>query len=241
MERMQKRIVDHLRCCRAVWFDNHSVDFPYSLRGTGFLVRIGQQDIFVTAKHVLKDFRVSDIRVQFYHRARQFLPLESGFELVAVADDEMGEDWNDLAVFRLSTGHYRDRQFEGQCPFIMNEDTVESDLAPDSNLVVAGFPACRNFINYGPKEITLQANFVGARVLGPSLIDGCTEIRFNQLNELESMDGFSGSPVFTITEDAPPHSIRFAGMMLRSTRRSGVGHMLRPNIVWTALQACVMA
>jgi len=67
-----------------------------------------------------------------------------------------------------------------------------------------------------------------ADYLGPDeTIDRVHRLRFRNLDPLDDLDGLSGAPVFQVKTGRGKYStVALAGMLLRGTRASMIGHFL---------------
>ena len=155
--------------------------------------------------------------------------------------DQFDTDWSDIAVLALDEGKYGDNAFREEGPFVLAEDTIERSFDPGKHLVLRGFPSSTNNIDYEASSITLAGTSFGARIVGPSPMDHCIEISFNDLSGCDTLDGISGSAVFSLDKIDPPYKVNFAGMMLRGTKMSGIGHMLSGETVLKILTAAIAA
>jgi hypothetical protein len=230
----QKRLFDVIRASRPVLFRNYIEGYEYSLTGTSFLCEFESDQFIVTAKHVLSGFDPESICIPFHYESREFLPYTC--VCTPAGNDPEEVDRFDIAVLPIAK-NFNDTDLLGQGPFRLSLETIDQALEPGTHLVLRGFPDSTNKIDYEQQSITLEGTAFGATILGRSIIKGCIEIAFNDLTECRSINGLSGSPVFSIDTLAPPYHVRLAGMLLRGTKSSGRGHMLHPRSILAMLKA----
>jgi hypothetical protein len=59
--------------------------------------------------------------------------------------------------------------------------------------------------------------------------------KFSDLSQIDNPNGMSGSPVFKIKETKQGVDYWFAGVILRSTKLSGIAHFIECGVVYDAL------
>lgn len=224
----EKRLYDVIRTSRPVLFRNYVEGYEYSLTGTSFLCTFEGDQFIVTAKHVLSGFDQEAICIPFHYESREFIPYTCVCTPISTDPEEV--DRFDIAVLPIARA-LDETELRGQGPFRLSIDTIDQTLEPGTHLVLRGFPDSTNKIDYEQQAITLEGTAFGATIVGQSIIKGCTEIAFNDLSECRSINGLSGSPVFSINSLTPPYHVRVAGMLLRGTKSSGRGHMLNAGII----------
>lgn len=230
----QKRLFDVIRASRPVLFRNYFEGYEYSLSGTSFLCEFESNQFIVTAKHVLDGFDPEAICIPFHYESREFLPYTC--VCTPVSSDPEEVDKFDIAVLPIAQ-NFDETDLSGQGPFRLTVDTIEQTMEPGTHLVLRGFPDGTNKIDYDKNTIIREGTAFGATIVGPSIINGCTEIAFNDLSECHSINGLSGSPVFSINSLIPPYKVRLAGMLLRGTKSSSRGHMLNARLVLGMIKA----
>jgi len=230
----QKRLYDVIRASRPVLFRNYVEGYEYSLTGTSFLCEFEGNQFIVTAKHVLSGFDLETICIPFHYESREFLPYTC--VCTPVGNDSEEIDKFDIAVLPIAQS-FDETDLFGQGPFHLSLETLDQALEPGTHLVLRGFPGGTNKIDYEQQAITLEGTAFGATIVGPSIINGCTEIEFNDLSECHCINGLSGSPVFSINSLVPPYKVRIAGMLLRGTKTSSRGHMLNARSILGMIKA----
>ena len=234
---MKQRMIDVLRCSRSILFENESPDFAYSMRGTGFACRLGETDLFVTARHVIDGFPLESLCIPFHYGSREFLPYSLRMSILRRDPDDT--DWTDIAILALNKDQYKDQAFNGDLPFMLKQDSLDTTLSQGTNLVLRGFPSSSNNIDYDNDVISLAGTSFGAKIAGPSSMKHCTKIIFNDLSKCKTLDGTSGAPVFSFDKPDPPYQMKLAGMMLRGTKESGLGHMLNADSIHQMIQRAI--
>ena len=67
----------------------------------------------------------------------------------------------------------------------------------------------------------------------------CHQMRFRDLSHCTDLDGLSGAAVFWVS-DAEPRVQCFAGVAVRATRSSGIGHFVHGSVVVAALEKALI-
>jgi hypothetical protein len=93
------------------------------------------------------------------------------------------------------------------------------------HLMMRGFPHDCSYINYDDAVLHEQAVILEADFVGPSPMNHCYEIRFRDLSHCSDLDRLSGSPVFWVSDEEPRLHC-FAGVAVRATYSSGIGHLV---------------
>jgi hypothetical protein len=101
--------------------------------------------------------------------------------------------------------------------------------------IMRGFPHDRSYVDYDEAVLREQAAIVEADFAGPSPMRFCHQMKFRDLSHFTDLDGLSGSPVFWVS-DAEPRAHCFAGVAIRATYSSGIGHFVHGSVVVAALE-----
>jgi hypothetical protein len=242
------RIKDMLNCSRRMFFENAVEGYEYSGRGTCFLCRYRGNDFAVTARHIIKDFDAGAIRVLYYETAREFVPHNAQVTIGTDEDDRSeDDDWRDLAIFPLERSLYTDKQFADQPPYPI--PSLEHVWRPGmaGRFITRGYLNKPSHIDYDAKVLRQQPVILEADYAGPSTMKLCHKMRFRDLSHCagfdepkNSLDGLSGAPVFWVSETAP-RDHRFAGVAVRATHSSGIGHFVDGSVVLAALEKVLAA
>lgn len=237
------RIKDMLNCSRRMFFENAVEGYEYSGRGTGFLCRYQGYDFVVTAGHVVKGFEADSIRVLYCETARDFVPHNAHVAIRADADDRSeDDDWRDLAIFPLERSLYADEQFADQQPYPIPASDYIWRPGMVGHFITRGYLNQPSPVDYDAKVLRQQPVILEADYTGPSPMKLCHEMRFRDLSHCavfddpeNKLDGMSGAPVFWLGE-TEPRNHRFAGVAVRATYSSGIGHFVHGSVVLAALE-----
>lgn len=226
------RIIDMLNSSRQMMFENSVEGFEYSARGTGFLCRYLKHDFAITAHHVVRGFVADSIRILFHQAAREFVPYNA--QLTIKIPDIEDPDWADLAVFPLEQTLYEDRAFGAELPYVIPDRSAFWQPNMSGHFIMRGFPHDLNAINYDTAGIRQQAILVEADYVRPSPMVHCSEIRFRDVSMCTTLDGLSGTPVFWLGQTLPREH-RLAGLVLRASHGSKIGHFVSAEIILAVL------
>jgi hypothetical protein len=214
-----------LKCARPVLFSNADPDFPYSARGTAFVVTYLERHYVVTAKHVLRGFEPGQVRIQTHPEANQFVPLVARYQFPA--DDAIDTDQFDVVVWEV------DRAFTAdQCGDYPPYDLHHFDVWPinpgASPYLYRGYLTEHRRIDYAAREYGLDSVSGEARYVGRSgyrCIHAADLLRVDQW--VQSLDGLSGSPIFQVSMQEERYaSAVFAGMLIRGAREANRVHFV---------------
>lgn len=222
-----------------MFFENVVEGYEYSGRGTCFLCRYGAHDFIVALKHVVNGFEPDSIRVLFHQAAREFVPYNG--QITINPDDDGGstdDDWRQVMLYPLERSLYRDEQFAEQRPYeILSPRHLWRPGMP-GRLTMRGFPHERSYVNYDDGVLHEQPVIVEADYAGPSPMKLCHEMKFRDLSHCGDLDGFSGVPLFWFS-DAEPRVQCFAGVAIRATHSSGIGHFIHGSVVVAAVEKAI--
>ncbi len=226
------RIIDMLNSSRRMMFENSVVGFEYSARGTCFLCRYLKHDFAITAHHVVRGFAADAIRILFHQAAREFVPYNAQLTIKIPGIED--PDWADLAVFPLEQTLYKDGAFGAERPYVIPDRTAFWQPDMPGHFIMRGFPHDLNAINYDTADIRQQAIQVEADYVCPSPMAHCSQIRFRDVSMCTTLDGLSGTPVFWLGQTMP-HKHRLAGLVLRASHESKLGHFVSAEIIIAVL------
>jgi hypothetical protein len=223
----EKPLLDILKCARPILFVNESEEWPVSNGGTAFVAMYHKRHFVITAKHCLnqKNFRPEQFRIQYRPDARDFIPLRNGYVVSGV--DANDTDQYEVAVWDVHEDHLQTELFGDYRPYPLLGIDRNTLFGPHAAYLYRGYPI--NERNYDSEKRTMHQPSVSSRAeyVGPGTCAGLHELRLVAVDSLKSLDGFSGSPVFQVTNDDGKYSREaFAGMLLRGTVESRRVYML---------------
>ncbi len=151
-------------------------------------------------------------------------------------DDPDHDDW---AVFTAVTPGLTDG--DGLVPVLDFGTMANAALPPDDQdvLVARGYPKATSNIAYDAQAIRWQAFGASGKYAGrPDWSDACHTMRLDDVTQIESIDGMSGSPIFLLKPRTPEQfECSFAGMALRGSKTSRLLHFLDASIIRAAIIA----
>lgn len=228
-----------LNCSRRMFFENAVEGYEYSGRGTCFLCRFRGHDFVVALKHVVNGFKPDSIRVLLHEAAREFVPYNGQITIKPDENDKSeDDDWRQIVLYPLERLLYRDEQFAEQRPYEILSPVHLWRPGMAGRLTMRGFPHDRSYVNYDDAVLHEQAVIVEADYIRPSPMKLCHEIKFRDLSHCGDLDGLSGAPVFWVS-DAEPRIQCFAGVAIRATYSSGIGHFVDGSVVVTAVEKAI--
>lgn len=212
-------------CARPILFANNSYDYPISFSGTGFLVSFRSKLYVVTAAHVLRDFSIEQIRVQYHPNSSDFIPLSRPYTISG--DDADDTDQYDVLVLACDTAKVDFSRFEKWQPYTLRELDALIGFDPQSEFAFRGFPSHFRDVEYERRLASMHSTLGQACYLGPTGRAETHRLRVHRVEEFGSFDGLSGAPVFQVWHHDEKHSSEaFAGMLLRGTTEAGTVEML---------------
>jgi hypothetical protein len=223
----ERPLLDILRCARPILFVNESKEWPVSNGGTAFVVVYHKRHFVITAKHCLnqKNFNPEQFRIQYRPDAGDFIPLQNGYVVSGVDADDT--DQYDVAVWDVHEDDLQPKLFGEYSPYTLLAIDSNTLFNPNAAYLYRGYPICER--SYDPEKRAQDQPSVSSRAeyVRRTEVAGLHELRLATIGSLKSLDGFSGSPVFQVTNDAGKYSREaFAGMLLRGTAESRRVYML---------------
>lgn len=203
-------------------------DFAYFVGGTAFICTWNSRPFVVTARHCVE--KVEGDQVLIF--ASTDHPTSLPFSRVWKGSEPILEDAADLAVFEIACG-VDDEPLRGMTPPELRGYTAPR-FAADEPLIVSGYPLQKRAVDYEERLLPEQRFRLEARYVGPSVGDHVHELKILRHGDLESFNGFSGSPVFVIGGK----EAHFAGMVVlgsHDTTKSVRMHFVAGAVVQTAL------
>ncbi len=213
---------------RPILFDVKNEYAQYSMLGTSFGVSNNNEFYIITLKHVIGDVETTDICFSYGFKDkrefREFLPIneKSIFKMPSLEDDT---DKYELIAFRVDKNSLKKDIFDDTSFIQLSNKTQE--YSSYDYLLIMGFPAEVNGIEYDEKKIKNQRFIVSATWSKKAVMTNCHMININANNDLSSYSGLSGSPIFGIQKlSNTQSSAHLLGVMLRATKSSGTGYFL---------------
>jgi hypothetical protein len=212
-------------CIRPFLFENDDVQWRFSLRGSCFLVGYDNRTFAITAKHVVRDYRPSQYRIPKKLGSHEMLPIRQPFTV-----ELHFEDFEDFVVVPIDSAEVVHPVLDENDVSVIDEGTIRWNAI--RAVAVFGFPSGINSVDYDQALISIQPCGMVGHLTANTIGEGMREIQMSAGGELESYDGFSGAPVFHVSDSGSIE--RLLGIVLRgslSTRTSQRCHFLDIRVV----------
>ena len=215
-------------------FETGIAEFPYSTRGTVFLVSYQGKPYVLTARHALHPEYPVPICVFPSDTSHCLIPLNDVF-FVPRADE--GEDFVDLAVIAIDTMRITHSEVAKATLIDLALACGEwKSYANEAQFFILGYPEERSMINDVTQELRTDRVSLFGRYGGLSPLPHLHLFRVSDSLALNTFSGFSGGPVFAWVERPEQRPVPIlCGMALRGTPESGLIHFLDCEILLDAL------
>ncbi len=189
-----------------VIIETGSVEWPYSVRGTFFTIKINDELYVVTARHVVEGNEVNAVFFRYRSDSRFSLPLDIEIKNTSYTDENSPE-YMDVIMYRVKKDEIEENISYAFYDFV-NEPW--KSLKADDNLIIRGYPSTLQKTQAnGVKE---QAVIINGKYLNQSRILNCHNMALFPTEEFTFHDGYSGSPVFLL-KDA---QLNFVGVLVKA-------------------------
>jgi len=221
------KLLDIVTCARPVLFANNNPEFPYSVGGTAFIVKFQSRSFVITAKHVLnlKNFDAGQFCIQLRPDGRDFLPL-GALHLVRENMDDTDQD--DIAVREVDDNALSEDLYGPYKPYSLLQMDRYTIFSERGAYIYRGYPIAMREVDFGNRHVEQGALTTRAEYVGRTRYEAIHELRLLDLAPLQSIDGFSGAPVFQVhNEEGGKYSREaFAGMLIRGSIESGKAFLI---------------
>lgn len=198
------------RYSRQIFLVNESVEFPYSIRGTGTAVKYRDQHFVFCCQHQFKDSQPDQVAV-ICRREKNFLLHGSNLKVPTQNIDNIDEDYIDACGFKFEIPSY-DIQNLSSDFFPLNDDSTWPNFSRNK-LIIIGYPYCEQQM-YTDTGIHPRVVIVGGEYLNASAAQYVHVLKLQRKRQFNS-DGLSGGPVFYVGENNQEYFIGLAGMIAR--------------------------
>lgn len=225
----------HFRqCARPVIFETGSVDVPYSISGTAFLVGYRQRLFAVTARHVVGRQPIDNVLIFPSDRARKPLSVVQWWQL---PEDPNDPDRVDLLVMEADI-----RRISGNDRRTSHAFEIES-LPTDwfgarfsSTFFVLGYPTEHNEVDYDALNINTKQYLLKGTYRGVTTTADCHEVSVENPLGLATFNGLSGSPVWCLPAGLGVRMAPvFCGVAIRGTASSKIIRFLSSFVIRSML------
>jgi hypothetical protein len=221
---------------RPVIYEYDDAEFVYWGKGSSFLIANSRNYYWVTAAHVLSNMGgcAGSLRIFPSDGSKIALPFNEQYTVnKGTADDE---DYKDVFMLRIDLTRF---DASGDAPLVAQDLErgllSASELKPDDELWIIGYPAESNFIDYDCSKISNTRSVLRAIYVGNSTSIHCHELRVETSVKIESYDGLSGSPVYYMKRleregEATVYPL-LVGMLLRGSASSRTAHFVSSDVL----------
>jgi hypothetical protein len=207
-------------------FENDDAQWKFSMWGTGFLVTYENRVLVVTRKHEVSKYRPSQYRILNRLGSHNTLPIHQPFAVI----ERHQADFEDFVIAPIDSSVIIENDFDPADACVMDESGIQWNEI--QRVGVYGFPSDINSVDYEQGLISVQPFGMVGRLTGVCIGEGMHEIQFGAGGNLNSYDGFSGSPVFQVADTG---SIgRLLGIVLRGSQDTSASrrcHFLDVRVV----------
>lgn len=218
-----------LNSSRQMVFENLAEGYEYSARGTVFLAWYKDSLYAITAAHVIRDFEADEARILIHPSDREFAPHCARATLIPV--DPNDPDYTDLAVFPIAHDMFDLQRFRDWPPFSLSSDLFSGVPPGKGTLIFRGFPYDHNGVDFEKCIIRQKPIILEGQYIGPAPMAHCHQIRLNDVSVCSTLDGFSGSPVFWISDDEHRREYRFCGVLIKGSHSSRTAYYVGSEVL----------
>ena len=183
----------------------------------------------MTAKHVVATYPPERLRVYQTDSARSPLTIRDFYRINAGEPDGETED---LLVFEVDVSAKA-----SSCIAIDSVPNAWHEFAHTAQYFLIGYPEPKTYVDYDASVIHSGQVLLAGRYGKPaSGAPYCHELSVENPLLLSTFSGFSGGPVFSLSERlAAPPVLRLCGMALQGTPQSGVVRFLDCTVLQAAM------
>ena len=221
-----------------IWEDELE-GYEYGIAGTGFLVRYRKRLFLVTAGHCLRDGPCDNLRVACNPETKSFLPLQSLHRASTTAEDN---DFADLAIFEANPGRLTPAEQSALQYLDLQRLTLGSNyLKIGDRMTTPGFPKGTTYVDFEKVKLVERRYIPSGYYQGPTGDAHIHSLNYSELDQVESIDGMSGSPVLFIKQFPEAHYYGCAGMLIRGGKEAMSGRFIElPVIIHALNRICEM-
>lgn len=209
------------RCARPILFRTGHPSYPFSVCGSGFVVRYFDKVFAITSRHAGANFSLADTRVQYHPNAPEVIVTSRWY--VIHGGNASDTDQYDFVVHEADGARLDTSLFGDYLPYTLPDIGAPPAFDGGSIFATQGYPThLRKFdCDTECESIISSAMLMDAEYLGRCKTAEMHRLRVHCASQIESFDGMSGAPVFQVLADhAYEGKLWFAGMLLRGTPSS---------------------
>jgi hypothetical protein len=231
-----KTVLDQLsRSILPVVSEHNEVEYGrYTIGGTTFLVRYKSLLCSLTAKHVINNCHsdTNRIRIRTVYDGTSFLPLKN---VTLLTGDSTNRD---IAIIEVNQKLMDQRLNNEVCPILLDNFSPTNHFTKEHSLFWSrGYPKDLSSVEHDEEQMRFQGVILEASYECPRKEEHCHTIRFDDLSNVDSINGLSGSPIFHFTKSGSRNVMyyNFAGMLIQGSKESKLGHFIDSKAIYAAL------
>lgn len=206
-------------------------EYPYFGLGTCFLCSYQTGIYAFTAHHVLREKEPEIVRILAHDEADEFLP----FNLYS-SPNQPQEEYQDFSLFRIA--HYGPIESWKHSSIVLDQTIVlrgRKSFLAGSRMAIGGYPAEKRSVDYDRKKLAHQRVILPATYTGTEPEDKhIHRLHLNDLADINDLNGFSGSPVFSENDGA---NWGLAGLVIRGKAELKAMTFIDVAVLWSALMS----
>lgn len=226
-----------LEITRPILFESAHEEWPYWGKGSSFLASVGEHVFFVSAKHVFQNQAGSPDSLRIFPSDASRISIPFIALVLIRLDGVADESFKDLYLLKVDVDLFKE---SGDAPLhtiaLENACVHPEKIAEGDSMLLFGFPSELRGIDYESCKISYNRKLLWAAFQGPSLMDHCFKLIFNDCSGLTDFDGYSGCPVFHFIAGEVP---RLAGIMITGSVSSRSGHFIGVHVLISAIRKAI--
>ncbi len=214
---------------RPVWFDNESENWEYGSHGTSVVLRWEDRLFVVTSAHGSKSYRPDQVMFPYESGGHHFLPIDNVFSIDTGEEDDT--DHMDIRVFSVCDKLFDPSKISSNKIFDLSWNKFQSRTA-SAKYFLAGYPNELNEIDYEKKHAKQTGTLIPLELNNLDRFKGMDEYTVSNRGGLQSLQGFSGGGVFSVTPTKPNQgNLRWEGILLKGSIESMRCYVLKSDFV----------
>jgi hypothetical protein len=231
--------IENLFLCTVPMVSEHTDEsYRYFIGGTAFITQYRNSLFVITANHVINN-RHSDpdrIRIRTASNGSRLLPLKNINRPLTDCTH------CDIAIMEVDENALDCESIREIHPMRLDAFNRNNDFNVDhSKFILRGYPDCLcNEVDYDNCVIKNQGVYLHACYCSSNNDKLVHQIQFCDLDGVDDLRGFSGSPVLHISDTIKPGTIYydFAGLLIMGTRSSKIGYFIDSLVIYEVLDQC---
>lgn len=234
---LPREIADLVSSVQQLIFHTGWEDNPYSFHGTVFFAGLNRRAFVVTARHcVIADGQSSlmPLCIAPNDKSNSCMPLR---EHALVPASEFVDELGDIAIAEIDMARVNVETIKVNVIDLDMSYGEWRSAATSSWFLIVGYPNEHSNIDNDRNVISSQKFLLKGKYLGQSKNTLLHEVEVLDAHGLRSFDGFSGSPVFIITDNGQGHNdIAFCGIARTGTTTNKRMHFVDRDYLRLAIR-----